>query len=428
MRGARQANRPRVKDRVLSHLGRVAKAVMLGVAGAAAAMPLAAQSNNAATSAPPASDIGPGELSNFSLNGTVTRPAERPAAPAPQLAPKAKATATPPPARTTAAPAAPVERPAAPATAPGSDLLRRPPTLPDASVINNVSAAPPMPIGTPPSPSLEAEGFSLLPWLVSLLAVAGMAFMYFGRRRSDTSAAAAPIDLGRRAMPEPRADPVPQSSPTPAPAGVGGARKPLPTNLMPPPPPSAARPVSDPTVRPRPDPIIPGGIVSTALRPWIDIDLSPDRAVLDSQGTAIAFELILFNSGSAAARDVVVEARLLNAGAQQDIELGAFFAELSPGDPIPQIPPYGRIPLRSAVRLTRADIREFDIEGRKLFVPLVAINVRYRWSSSEGQSAAGFLIGQGGDGKDKLAPLRIDKGDRSWTGLGVRRYEKGLRS
>jgi hypothetical protein len=120
---------------------------------------------------------------------------------------------------------------------------------------------------------------------------------------------------------------------------------------------------------------VPGGIVSTGLRPWIDIDLTPDRALLDPQGTAIAFELTLFNSGSAAARDVVVEARLLNAGAQQDVELSAFFAQLAPGDPIPQIAPYARIPLRSAVRLLRDEIREYEIEGRKLFVPLVAINV-----------------------------------------------------
>jgi hypothetical protein len=256
-----------------------------------------------------------------------------------------------------------------------------------------------------------------------------MAFMYFGRRRAEP-AGHAPIDLGRRAMPDlaPRPDPVPRPAPVPAGTAAGGARKPLPTTLMPPPPSASPRPMSDPPVQPRPDPIVPGGIVSTGLRPWIDIDLNPDRALLDEQGTAIAFEVTLYNSGSAAARDVVIEARLLNAGASQDVELSAFFAEISPGDPIPQIAPYARVPLRSAVRLTRDAIREYEIEGRKLFVPLIAVNVRYRWSSGEGQSAAGFLVGQSGEGKEKLAPLRIDKGDRSWKGLGVRRYEKGLRS
>ena len=43
-----------------------------------AAGPLAAQENTAASAPPPAptDNIGPSELSNFSLNGTVTRPAE----------------------------------------------------------------------------------------------------------------------------------------------------------------------------------------------------------------------------------------------------------------------------------------------------------------------------------------------------------------
>jgi len=137
----------------------------------------------------------------------------------------------------------------------------------------------------------------------------------------------------------------------------------------------------------------------------------------------------LFNSGSAAARDVSIEARLFNAGTNQDVELSDFFtAGRARGDPIPQIAPYARIPLRSAVRLTRAEIREYEVEGRKLFMPLVAISVRYRWSGGEGQSAAGFLVGQGKVGQEKLAPLGLDRGARSWKGLGARRYEKGLRS
>jgi hypothetical protein len=401
-----------------------------------AAAPLHAQPSNASTAAPPSSDIGPGELSNFSLNGTVTRPAEQPPATQPATEPQ-PATPGPAPAATTRSPAPARDGRAQPPVAPApaeSDLFRRPPTLPDASSGNAVTAAPAtLPLGDgAPSPALASEGFSLLPWIVALLAVAGMAFMYFGRQRRGRAAGHAPIDLSHRPMTgvAPRPDPVPRDPvPGAAPPGAsaGSARRPLPTTLMPPP--AAPRAQPGPIVQPKPDPLIPGGIVSTSLRPWIDIDLTPDRALLDEQGTAIAFEVTLFNSGNAAARDVIVEARLLNAGASQDVELSAFFAAATqPGDPIPQIAPYARIPLRSAVRLTRGEIREYEIEGRKLFVPLIAISVRYRWSSGEGQSAAGFLVGQSGEGKDKLAPLRLDKGDRSWKGLGVRRYEKGLRS
>lgn len=402
------------------------------------AAPLAAQSNNSAAAPPPASDIGPGELSNFSLNGTVTRPAEPPPAVQPQ--PQQPASTQAAPSTTGARPAAPsaAARPPAATRDPSqSDLFRRPPTLPDASAANAVTAAPPIiPLGEPASnPALASEGFTLLPWIIALLAVAGMAAMYFGRQRRQQQLGHAghpAIDITRRDVADPRPTPAgaprPAPAPTPTAAPGGGARKPLPTNLMPPPP-ATRQPPAAPAVQPRPDPIVPGGIVSTGLRPWLDIELSPDRALLDENGAAIAFEVTLFNSGSAAARDVIVEAMLLNAGASQDIELSEFFTSPArSGDPIPQIEPYARIPLRSAVRIARADIREYAIEGRKLFVPLVALSVRYRWSSGEAQSATGFLVGQAGDGKDKLAPFRLDRGARSWKGLGVRRYEKGLRT
>lgn len=407
-----------MKDRVLDRANNVAKGIALALAAVSlAAVPAAAQNNSAATAPPTnsSSDIGPGELSNFTLNGTVTRPADRPAATPPPPAANAPSTS----------PAAPVRanRPVATAPAPdnggrptaaNTDLFRRPPTLPDASAAPSVGTVPP-PIGeVTPATAPETSERSLLPWIVALFAIGGGALLWFGRQRRQgqrfAAAGNAPIDLIRGPAPEPRPDP------TAAPPATI-ARKPLPTTLMPP-----------PRVQPRPDPIIPGGIVSTGLRPWIEVELTPDRALLDEQGAAIAFEVVLYNSGSAAARDVIVEAMLINAGASQDVELSAFFtADSRVSDSIPQIAPYARIPLRSAVRLPRESISEYEYEGRKLFMPMVAVSVRYRWSSGDGQSAAGFLVGQGAAGQEKLAPLRLDRGARSWNGLGVRRYEKGVR-
>ena len=395
--------------------------------------PLAAQNTSVAgPPAPKPNDIGPAELSNFSLNGTVTQPADQPAPAKPAPITTAPAPVVSAPGRTApTTTAAPATAPAPRGATPDTDLFRRPPTLPDASASPGLGSTPP-PIGDtlPPPATASSRDFSFWPWIFGLLAIAGGAFLWFGRQRRQgqryATAGNASIDIVGAPDPEPRAaqpaafaprpDPIPATAPLPA-----GTRKPLPTTLLPPTPQSAP-------VRPRADPIIPGGIVSTGLRPWIDVELSPDRALVDEKGAAIAFEVTLYNSGSAAARDVVIEAKLLNAGASQDVELSAFFtAEATLSDPIPQIAPHARIPLRSAVRLPREAISEYDYEGRKLFMPLVAISVRYRWSSGEGQSAAGFLVGQGGKGQDKLAPLRIDRGARSWAGLGARRYEKGVR-
>ena len=417
-----------MKDRILD----CRKGMVMGVAGTLAILSLAAApalaQDNATVAAPapvipPAPKpgaIGPGELSNFSLPGTVTRSADKPAA-TPTPAPSPSATATKPtatrPAATTVAPAN--ARPVATA----NDLFRRPPTLPNSSDVASTGVASPVIASPIPMPQREgSSGMTLWPWAIALLAIVGAGLLWFGRHRRQGqryAAAGSAIDIVLPPEPSPRPDPTP-AVPVPVPTG---SRRPLPTTLMPKPAPVPAQ-----AIAPRPDPIIPGGIVSTGLRPWIDVELSPDRALLDEQGAAIAFEVTLFNSGSAAARDVVIEAKLLNAGASQDVELSAFFtAEATLSDPIPQIAPYARVPLRSAVRLPRSAISEYDYEGRKLFMPLVAISVRYRWSTGDGQSAAGFLVGQGTEGQEKLAPLRIDRGARSWKGLGARRYEKGVR-
>ena len=399
------------------------------VAVSLATGPLAAQEDFsvAGPPAPKPTDIGPGELSNFSLKGTVTKPVDKsaPTQVAPTRPIAAPTTSAPAPrSGQPAAAAAAIAKPAAPNVV-ANDLFRRPPTLPDTSAAPTVGEVTPvMSDLVPPAVATEPTGWSILPWAIALLATAGAAFMWVTRRRRSgelQAAGNAPIDIVRAPAPEPqpRTEPPMAFAPRPDPTPSINGRKPLPTTLMPPPP---------APVQPRPDPIIPGGIVSTGLRPWIDVELSPDRALLDDQGAAIAFEVVLYNSGSAAARDVIVEAKLLNAGASQDVELSAFFtAEATVSDPIPQIIPYARIPLRSAVRLPLSAISEYEYEGRKLFMPLVAISVRYRWSSGEGQSAAGFLVGQGAEGQEKLAPLRIDRGARSWNGLGVRRYEKGVR-
>ena len=173
---------------------------------------------------------------------------------------------------------------------------------------------------------------------------------------------------------------------------------------------------------------MPPGLVSTSLRPWIELELEPSQALVNDEHAAIAFDVTLFNSGSAPARDVAVEACLINAGQQQDVQLTEFYT--TPGevrDKIPAVAPLARLTLKSAVRLPRSAVQEYEVEGRKLFMPMVAVNSHYRWSSGEGQSAASFMVGRSANDREKLGPLRLDQGARGWKGLAARRYEKGIR-
>ena len=171
----------------------------------------------------------------------------------------------------------------------------------------------------------------------------------------------------------------------------------------------------------------PSGIVSTRLRPWLEIGFSPGRCVVEENGATIQFDVEVYNSGTAPARDVLVEASMFNAGPEQDAEIGAFFAHpVAKGERIPAIPPLARIAMKSAVSLTREQMRQYEVGGRRLFVPLIGFNALYRWSGGDGQTSASYLVGR--DTKaEKMAPLRLDLGPRTFRGLGARQHNVGVR-
>ncbi len=82
--------------------------------------------------------------------------------------------------------------------------------------------------------------------------------------------------------------------------------------------------------------------------------------------------------------------------------------------------------LRSAVRMSRDKMRQFEVEGRKLFVPLIAFNALYRYGGGDAQTSAAYLVGRDGKG-DKLAPLTVDSGPRQFNGLAARALEPSVR-
>jgi hypothetical protein len=169
------------------------------------------------------------------------------------------------------------------------------------------------------------------------------------------------------------------------------------------------------------------GIVSSSLRPWVDIEFEPLGCVVEADRITIEFDVHLFNSGSASARGVLVEASMFNAGPSQDQDIAAFFQNpVAQGERILEIPPLRRMTIRSSVVAPRENVREFELGGRPAFVPLLAFNALYRLSGSEAQTSASYLLGRETK-SDKLAPLRLDLGPRAITGLGARPLPNGVR-
>ena len=425
----------------------VAVVAALALLFAAPAMAQNADAPVDVTAAPPpaAGDVGPSQLRDFNLNGTVTRPSDRPAAVQPAPTPRATTPVATQPDRATTtvrdAPARTTARTTQPSVA---SPVPTPPTLPDVSQPVPGSIVAPLPaleVSTSPDPAAlptASGGFAMWPWLAALVALLGGGFYLLRGRRARRTRYADFDRLAFAGPPEGQAE-LPRAKPAPAPPPTGSAGpaawptpKPTPTPEPTPPWPTATKrapaPQPDPAPAPQPAPAprprSDGGIVSTRLRPELNVEFIPDRAVVTDREVMLQFDVTITNSGSAPARDVLVEGRLVTAHAAQDAEIADFFAApAGPGDRMALIPPLGRVALKSAVRLPLDQLHSFEVEGRRLFVPLVALNIFF---AGDGQASASYLVGRGTDADDKLAPFRLDLGPRIFRGLSARPHSAGL--
>ena len=386
------------------------------------------------TAAPPASTetIGPAQLQNFNLQGTVTRPADRPAATPAQPA----TTAAAPPRSGEAVPteaAEPSREPAATrplatrsgatsaVTRPAGEAARQAPVTPSLPLEVTTGAAPqPGYDDALATPTLDSDGgFLSLPWIAALIAlIGGGAFIAWSRGRRQRYA-----DPGRMAFaglaPDavPDSEPMPRAQPRPDPVPSRGG-----PGLSP-------RPDPVPQAASKPKPVNDGLIVSSRLKPQLNVEFHPDRIVVTEQDVQLQFDIVLANVGSAPARDVLVEGRLFTAHVGQDREIADFFHNpTTDGDRMTSIAPLGRVSLKSVARLPLDQIHHFEAAGRKMFVPLIGFNVLYRSGAGESQASASFLVGRGGEDDEKLAPFRIDLGPRVFRGLSSRAHSLGLQA
>jgi hypothetical protein len=169
---------------------------------------------------------------------------------------------------------------------------------------------------------------------------------------------------------------------------------------------------------PRPDPV---------PRPWLDIELTPERTTADPDESAVDFELRIHNKGGSTASNIRLQAKLFCSTPDQDKQIAAFH-RMKPGEhrtlDIPDLPAGQELRLKGRVDIQRDQIKVLRVEGRLLFIPLVAVNAFYGWGSGRtGQTSKSFLVGrETAEATDKMAPFRMDTGPRVYRTVGQRPY------
>lgn len=376
--------------------------------------------------------IGPPQLREFELPGRTTTPAPSAESAVPPAAEPEPATQQPPVIVLPQTPPAPVvqDERSTVARTPSSAVepamgqpdgaapeTQAEPTFADvAAPVENTVAAPPSSAdpgavaanadAEPVAQQTPARG--AIPWFYIALAalfgaVAAIAFMKLRARRD------ADEQIGQEEVDE-----------TQEPAEA--VRRPVPAA------PLAQMPVRTPAPEPEQataQAAASDGVVGIQIRPWLNLEFRPAQAAATLTEAVVQFELLITNSGNAIARNVRVEARMFNAGVDQDREISEFFAK-----PIDQqtrsrilaIPPRSGARMRSRVAMPKESVREITVDGRRLFIPMVGINVVYDWGEGRtGQTSMSYLVGREPDAPStKMGAFRLDLGPRVYRSVGQR--------
>jgi MYXO-CTERM domain-containing protein len=186
---------------------------------------------------------------------------------------------------------------------------------------------------------------------------------------------------------------------------------------------AAAALIDNPPPPPRPEPV---------PRPWLELELKAERAAWADPEASVEFEMVIRNTGKSAARNVRVNARMFNAGREQDQEIGAFFKTKGEGrrtHVIGELPPGESGLIQGAVSMSREEMKALQVNEQLLFVPVVGVNLVYDWGNGRtGQTSKSYVIGRElGEETEKMGAFRLDLGPRVYRTVGQRQHSLAKR-
>jgi hypothetical protein len=188
----------------------------------------------------------------------------------------------------------------------------------------------------------------------------------------------------------------------------------------------AAKPVkpAPPTVQPTPEPEVAAAAAAAAAREqhraWLEIDIDTQTAAATDTEATIHYALHLRNRGADVAHNIRIVPRLFNAAAEAEVAafLDGPIHEQS-GSPQVTIAQEGRLTLKGQVSMPKSDMREIEVQGVRIFVPMVAINVAYDWGTDgAGRTSRSWLVGREPENaSQKMGAFRLDLGPRIYRSV-----------
>lgn len=164
-------------------------------------------------------------------------------------------------------------------------------------------------------------------------------------------------------------------------------------------------------------------------RACIEIDCIATRAGTNLTSAAVEYTIVARNVGDVIATGIRLDIRLLTMGTRHDALLDALFAmpvDQSIAAPF-DLPPGTAVDLGGMAMHPKDTIETIDLGGRTMVVPLLAINLRYRWpNDGAGQTARAFVIGIDRGAGAKLQPFRLDDSARMSANVAVIAYSKAV--
>ncbi len=237
---------------------------------------------------------------------------------------------------------------------------------------------------TPAPPEEEGVGIAELAALVAvLLALAGGAFYVWQRQQAAAAAVA----------PRPRQTAKPSSSPPPRPAS------------------SRAQPD---VAMPKPTPVR-------------DLSMAfvPENAVVSFSSLNIKGQLQITNAGGTAAENLALSAVLISASKEQQSAIDHFFANSDHIAPTPlgSVKPGGHMNLPLQLGVALHEMQTFSLQNKTLLAPIILAKLIRLSADGTAQEVARLVCMIGRESsppQQKMGPLRLDQGPRSFDRLGQR--------